>query len=47
VLSVKDGVATVSVMVVLAVIDPDVPVTVIGYTPVGAVLMAEKVIELE
>jgi hypothetical protein len=28
VLRVKDGVATVSAMVVLAVIDPDVPVTV-------------------
>jgi hypothetical protein len=46
-LSVKDGVATVSVIVVVLTIDPDVPVTVMGYVPVGAELVAEKVIELE
>jgi hypothetical protein len=46
-LSVKDGVATVSVIIVVATIDPDVPVTVTEYVPVGAESVAEKVIELE
>ena len=43
----KDGGATVSEMVVLAVIDPDVPVTVTGYVPTAAESVAEKLIELE
>lgn len=46
-LSVKDGAATVSIMVVVATIDPDVPVIVTGYVPVGAEFVAEKVIALE
>lgn len=46
-LSAKDGAATVSVMVVVAMIDPDVPVTVTEYVPVGAESVAEKVIALE
>ena len=43
----KDGGTTVSEMVVLAVIDPDVPVTMTGYVPAAAESMAEKLIELE
>jgi hypothetical protein len=40
------GTPTVSVMVVLAVIDPHVPVTVIVYVPGAAVLLAVRVIWL-
>ena len=42
-LNVKEGVTTVSEMLVVATIVPDVPVTVTGYVPVGIELIVENV----
>jgi len=44
---VKDGAAIVSENVVVAVSDPDVPVTVTGYVPSTAALVADRVSVVE